>query len=291
LSASTRDDVAFASRVGGSLARPLRVGRRRWFPVVLALSLAVTLAFLVFPVLAIFLRTSPGELISSLSNPASLDALRLSIETTTIGVIVIVLVGTPAAYMLATRSFQAKALVVTLIELPLVMPPAVAGIGLLVAFGPKGLLGGLFSNLHIELVLQTAGVVIALVFVAAPFYLRLAQSAFAAVDRSLTEASRTLGVSEAATFIRVSIPVALPGLAAGVALAWGRELGEFGATLMFAGSYQGITQTAPLAIYSFVGTDLNAALALSAVLVIVSAVLLLTVKLVTGTTVLSFASR
>ena len=187
-------------------------------------------------------------------------------------------VGTPAAYLLATRRFRGHALVVTLVELPLVLPPAVAGIALLAALGPNGILGSLIEDAGVQLVLTTAGVVVALTFVSAPYYLRQAQAAFAAVDPALLEASRTLGASEASTFARVAIPVARSGLAAGAALAWGRALGEFGATLMFAGSFRGVTQTVPLAIYERFATDFTGALALSAVLVAVSAALLVSVK-------------
>ena len=251
-------------------------------------ALAVALAFLVLPVVAIFVDTSPGELLASLGDGASRDALLLSLETTSVAVALIVAVGTPAAWFLATRRFRGKAAVVTLVELPLVLPPAVAGIGLLAALGPQGLAGGLVGD---SLVLQTAGVVVALTFVAAPFYLRQAQAAFAAIDPALLEASRTLGAGEARTVARVGIPTARPGLAAGLALAWGRALGEFGATLMFAGSFRGITQTVPLAIYDQFATDFPAALALSAVLVCVSAVLLGSVKLVTGAGPLGVAAR
>jgi molybdate transport system permease protein len=254
--------------------------RRFWFSLLLAAALALALAFLVLPVVAIFTNTSPSTLIGRLGDPVATDALRLSLETTAIAVLVIVLVGTPAAWCLATRSFPGRATLVTLLELPLVLPPAVAGLGLLAALGPRGLLGGALSRLHIELVLQTAGVVVALVFVSAPFYLRQAQASFEAIDRSLIHASRTLGAGEGATFLRVAIPVALPGLMAGLALCWGRALGEFGATLMFAGSFRAITQTAPLAIYDEFATDLPSALALAAVLVIISAALLLAVKLI-----------
>jgi molybdate transport system permease protein len=167
----------------------------------------------------------------------------------------------------------------TLIELPLVLPPAVAGIALLACFGPKGIFGGALEDAGVELVLQTAGVVVALTFVAAPFYLRQAQEAFAAVDPDLMDAARTLGVGEAKAFARVAIPCAGQGITAGLALAWGRALGEFGATLMFAGSFPKITQTAPLAIFAQFSSDFSSALALSAVLVIVSAALLLSVKL------------
>jgi molybdate transport system permease protein len=264
---------------------------RAWFPPLLGTALAVTLTFLVLPVIAIFTHTAPGELITRLGDPAATDALRLSLETTSIAVALIVLVGTPAAYLLATRSFRGRAAVVTLVELPLVLPPAVAGIALLAALGPNGILGGTLADAHIRLVLQTAGVVVALTFVSAPFYLRQAQSSFEAVDNSLIQAARTLGSSEAASFARVVVPVALPGLLAGLALAWGRALGEFGATLMFAGSFRGITQTAPLAIYDQFATDFPAALALSAILVAVSAALLLAVKLVPGQATVGGAAR
>jgi len=257
------------------------------FRIFLAFALALTVAFLVLPVLAIFVNTSPERLISSLGEPRSRDALLLSLRTSAIAMAIIVAVGTPAAYLLAVRKFRGQALLTTLVELPLVLPPAVAGIGLLAALGPHGILGGALADAHIQLVLQTAGVVVALTFVASPFYLRQAQTAFQAVDPTYLEAARSLGARESAVFMRVAIPTARPGLVAGLALAWGRALGEFGATLMFAGSFQGITQTAPLAIYDQFASDFPAALALSAVLVIVSAVLLLTIKLGSGPPVVS----
>jgi molybdate transport system permease protein len=254
--------------------------------------LAIALTFLTLPVVAVFLDTSPGELLASLSDPVARDALLLSLETTAISLAAILAVGTPAAYFLATRRFRGRALAITLVELPLVLPPAVAGIALLAAVGPEGILGGAVHAAGIELVLETAGVVVALTFVASPFYVRQAQAAFGSLDRSLIDASRTLGASEARTFARIVIPAALPSLAAGAALALGRALGEFGATLMFAGSFRGITQTVPLAIYDRFATDFPAALALSAVLVAVSAAILLSVKLVGGADVIgSGASR
>ena len=261
----------------------------RPFPVLLALALATALSFLTLPVVAIFVDSSPAELIDSLGEPGALDALWLSLRTTAMALAIILLVGTPAAYLLATRSFRGKALVVTLVELPLVLPPAVAGIALLAAVGPSGILGGAVDAAGIELTLQTAGVVVALTFVASPFYIRQAMAAFAAVDRTLLDASRTLGASEARGFRRVMIPAALPGLAAGTALALGRALGEFGATLMFAGSFQGITQTVPLAIYDRFSTNFDSALALSAVLVGISAAILVSVKLVQGSEALGGA--
>ncbi len=256
--------------------------RLRWFPLLLAGALCLALLFLTLPIAAIFLQVGPGELIDRLGDPQATDALRLSLITSGIALVLILVVGTPAAYLIATRRFRGRSVVITAIELPLVLPPAVAGIGLLAAFGPSGLLGGAIEDAGVRLVFETAGVVVALTFVASPFYLRQAQAAFEAVDPTWLQASRTLGSGEARTFARVAIPAAMPGLAAGTALAWGRALGEFGATLVFAGSFQGITQTAPLAIVELFGSDFTAALALSAVLVAVSAALLLSVKLVIG---------
>jgi molybdate transport system permease protein len=250
----------------------------RWF----AAPLALALGFLVLPVLAIFLDSPPGDLLDALGEPGALDALGLSLKTSLTALAIIVVVGTPAAYLLATRRFRGRALVITLIELPLVLPPAVAGIALLAAVGPSGILGSAIEDAGVRLTFETAGVVVALTFVASPYYLRQAQAAFGALDPSWLEASRTLGASPTRTFARVAIPTAAPGLLTGGALAFGRALGEFGATLMFAGSLAGITQTAPLAIYERFATDFDAALALSAVLVAVSAAILLSVKFVEG---------
>jgi molybdate transport system permease protein len=265
--------------------------RSLWFPLLLATALAAVLTFLTLPVVAIFVDSSPGQLLDSLGEPGALDALWLSLRTTAAAMAVILVVGTPAAYLLATRSFRGRSVLVTLIELPLVLPPAVAGIGLLAAVGPNGILGGTLEAGGIELSLTTAGVVVALTFVASPFYVRQAIAAFAAVEPALRDASRTLGASEARGLLRVMIPVAMPGLAAGAALAMGRALGEFGATLMFAGSFQGVTQTVPLAIYDRFATDFDAALALSAVLVAVAAAILLSTKLVAGSEALGRAPR
>jgi molybdate transport system permease protein len=251
-----------------------------WFGVLLAVALAAALMFLTVPVVAIFAQQPPGDLLDALGEEGALDALWLSLRTTAAALALIVLVGTPAAYLLATRGFRGRAALITLVELPLVLPPAVAGIALLAAVGPSTFLGRAAGDAGLELTLATAGVVVALTFVAAPFYLRQAIAAFEAVDGTLLDASRTLGATPARTFWRVAIPTALPGLLAGTALALGRALGEFGATLMFAGSFQGVTQTVPLAIYDRFATDFTAALALSAVLVAVSAGILLSVKLV-----------
>ena len=260
----------------------MSVARGGLFVAALAACLAVVLLSLALPVVAIFVHAPPGRLIDALGEPVAREALLLSLETSAAAMAIVLALGTPAAYLLARRRLPGQAAILTAIELPLVLPPAVAGIGLLAALGPAGLLGGALHSVHAQLVLQTAGVVVALCFVASPFYIRQAHASFLAIDRQLLEASADLGARERTTLLRVALPVARPGLLVGLALAWGRALGEFGATLMFAGSFQGVTQTAPLAIYDQFATDLPAALALSAVLVIVSGVLLGSIKLLAG---------
>jgi ABC-type tungstate transport system substrate-binding protein len=185
------------------------VRRPRWFPLLLGAALALVLCFLTLPIVAIFVDTGPGELLASLDDPAALDALRLSLWTSALAVAIIVLVGTPAAYLLATRSFPGRAALITLIELPLVLPPAVAGIGLLAALGPNGLFGQALDDAGLRVVLTTASVVLALTFVAAPFYLRQAESAFSALDRSWLDASRTLGAGAVAQGVGDVLPCAL----------------------------------------------------------------------------------
>ncbi len=253
--------------------------KARWFGLLLVVALAASLLFLTLPIATIFLDTSPGALIASLGDDQALEALRLSFYTSTIALALIVAFGTPAAYLLATRRFRGRAVLITLIELPLVVPPAVAGIALLSAFGPNGVVGGALEQAGVRLVFESAGVVVAMSFVAGPFYLRAAQTGFEAVNPSWIAAARTLGASEARAFAQIAIPAARAGLVTGAALCWGRAVGEFGATLVFAGSFRGTTQTASLAIVELFGNDFDAALALSAVLVALSAGLLVTIKL------------
>jgi molybdate transport system permease protein len=250
-----------------------------------ALRIAATLvvAFLLLPVIAIFLRVPLGDLVSQLSSDVVRDALRVTVKTNLVALAFVLVLGTPTAYLIATRSFRGRALVLTLIELPLVLPPAVAGIGLLAAFGRLGLLGGTLDFLGLRVGLGTqAAVVLAVMFVAGPFYVRPAIAAFEAVDPTLLGAARTLGAGPGGTFFRVALPLAAGGLGAGAALAFARGLGEFGATIMFAGSLQGVTQTLSLAIYQEFDLDFDSALAISTLLVLVSGVLLLSVKLILG---------
>ena len=231
--------------------------------------------------MAIFLQVPPGDLIAALDTSAAKDALIVTAETNAVAMLLIVVFGTPTAYWVATRRSRSRDLVVTLIELPLVLPPAVAGIGLLVAFGRLGLLGGTFDALGIDIAFTKIAVVLAVTFVASPFYVRTAVSALESIDPTLPAAARTLGAGPGRVFFRVALPLAAGGLGAGAALAFARGIGEFGATIMFAGSLQGVTQTLSLAIYEQFDVDFDVALAISAVLVIISAATLLSVKLLT----------
>ena len=251
------------------------------FRATLVLATGVALLFLLLPIAAIFLRVPPGDLISALGTPAARDALIVTAETNAIAMVLIILFGTPTAYWVASRSSRSRDFVVTLIELPLVLPPAVAGIGLLAAFGRLGLLGGTFEFLGIDVAFNKAAVILAVTFVASPFYVRTAVSALESIDPALPAAARTLGAGPERVFFRVALPLAAGGLGAGAALAFARGIGEFGATIMFAGSLQGVTQTLSLAIYEQFDLDFNVALAISAVLVIISALTLLSVKLLT----------
>jgi molybdate transport system permease protein len=252
----------------------------RLFGPALAAATALALAFLLLPVVAIFLRIPPGHLLDGMRSEAATDALVVTLKTNAVANALILLLGTPAAYLIASRRFRGRALAVTLVELPLVLPPAVAGIGLLAAFGRVGLLGDELGALGIEVGFTQVAVVLAVTFVASPFYLRAAIDAFEAVDADLVAAARTLGASPARSVLRVALPLAAGGLGAGWALSFARGLGEFGATIMFAGSLQGVTQTLSLAVYEQFDADFDTALAIGAELVAVSAAVLLAVKLV-----------
>jgi molybdate transport system permease protein len=251
----------------------------RWFQLVLIAATAVVVGFLLLPVVALFLRSSPGELVTALKSDVAQDALIVTLKTSVIAHVAILLFGTPAAYLIATkRKWRGRSLVIALIELPLVLPPVVAGIALLSVFGRLGLLGDTLVFLGVSISFSQTAVVLAVVFVASPFYVRQAIAAFESVDPGLIEAARTLRASRWRVFRRVALPQASGGLGAGSALAFARGLGEFGATIIFAGSFQGVTQTLPLAIYGELDQDFDAAIAISVVLVLVSVAILLAVR-------------
>jgi molybdate transport system permease protein len=256
----------------------MRPGRLA-FSAFLGLASLLTFAFLFVPIASIFGRIPPGQIWDQLGTKVVQDALRISTEVNALSLALLLVVGTPASYFLATRRFPGRSLVITILELPLVMPPAVAGIGLLVAFLPDGPIGRLIHPLGYDVVFRESAVVISVLFVSSPFYLRAAIAAFQDLDEDILAAARTLGANPRRVFLRVAIPLAMPGLGAGAALAFARGVGEFGATIMFAGNLPGSTQTLPLAIYSEFDSDLNVSLAIGALLIVFSAIILLAVKL------------
>jgi molybdate transport system permease protein len=241
--------------------------------------IAVVLAFLVLPIVALLTYQPLHDLVHGFGTRVATDAILVSVKTNAIAFGLMVFLGTPFAYVLARSHFRGRSLVVTIVEIPLVMPPAVAGLALLVAFGRFGLLGHTLRALGIDLAFTEAAVVLAILFVASPFYLRGAIAAFAAVDGTLIDVAGTLGAGPVRRMLRIAVPLAYGGLGAAAAVAFARGLGEFGATILFAGSFQGTTQTLPLAVYSLFDANLNQAIAIGVLLIIVSAAILLTAKL------------
>jgi len=243
--------------------------------------LVIFLLFITLPVVSLFLRISPEAFFHSLTEPVVLDALSLSFVTATVSTVIVVLFGTPLALVNARRDYTGRELVDTLTDLPIVLPPAVAGLALLMAFGRRGVIGQYLDIFGIHIGFTTTAVILAQVFVASPFYIRQARASFEAVDRLYEDAARTLGASPGAVALRITIPLAWGGLVSGAILSFARALGEFGATIMFAGNFQGRTQTMPLAIYTTMQGDMNAAISLSIILVVISFAVISAVKVVT----------
>ncbi len=236
-------------------------------------------AVLALPVIALALSTTPDAIAAGLASPLFGPALALSLRTTLVSLGIIVLCGTPLAWWLATTPRRWGRAVEVVVELPIVMPPAVIGVALLYAFGRRGLFGPALSEAGISLPFTEAAVVVAQVVVAAPFFVQAAANAFREIDPDLLVVARTLGASPAGAFMRVAVPVAMPGLAVGASLAWARALGEFGATLLFAGNLGGRTRTMPLAIFTALERDVRVALVFALVLAAVAAALLLGLRL------------
>ena len=253
-----------ARRTGSSVAR-----------LAVLVAVVLLLAFLALPFVALLLRVTPGQLLARLASPVVLDALRLSLVTSVAATAVVIVLGVPVAWLLATREFPLKRVVEVLVDLPMVLPPTVAGFALLMAFGRAGLAGRALAALGITLPFTTLGVVVAQVFMSVPFMIGPARASFASLDPKLLDAAATLRARETFTFFHVALPLALPGLSAGVAMAGARALGEFGATITFAGNLPGATQTMPLAVYVALQSDLDAAVALSVLLLLMAFGLLL----------------
>ena len=237
--------------------------------------------FLALPVATLLGRAvGSGGLVAAVGSPAVLAALSLSLATTAASLCLIVLFGTPLAFVLARRRFRGSGLVETVVDLPLVLPPSVAGLALLLVFGRRGLLGGALDAFGITIPFTALAVILAQVFVAAPFYVRAARAGIAGVPRDLEDAARADGASEAGVFRHVMVPLALPAVGAGLVMSWARSLGEFGATILFAGNFAGRTQTLPLVVYAELGSaDLEAAIAAATVLVLAAVGVLVAVRL------------
>jgi len=236
------------------------------------------LAFLLLPLAALLWRTELDQLWVHLSNPVAAQAIRLSLQTTTASTLLVVLLGTPVAYLLARRDFPLRRVVDTLIDLPTVLPPAVAGLGLLMAFGRRGWLGAPLELLGIEIAFTSVAVVLAQIFIASPFYVRAAAAGFASIETELEQAASLDGASPWQIFRFITLPLVRMSLLSGLVMAWARALGDFGATIIFAGNFPGRTQTMPLAIYLGFELDLNVALALSVILIGCAFVVLMVVK-------------
>jgi molybdate transport system permease protein len=246
------------------------------------LAAALLAAFLALPPLALLLRVPAATLRRRLGDPAVVEALRLSLITTACATLVVLVLGLPLAYHLAARRNRARGLVETLVDLPMVLPPTVAGAGLLFAFGRAGLLGGALAAFGVSIPFTTLAVVLAQVFVAAPFFVSTVVAGLREVEPRYLEVASTLRASPGAAFLRVSLPLAAPSLLAGLGMGWARALGEFGATITFAGNLPGVTRTLPLAVYTALQSDWEAAVALAVLLLIVSFVVLLGLRWLPG---------
>jgi molybdate transport system permease protein len=240
-------------------------------------------AFMGIPLAAMFWRAlESGELADSLTSDFVIDAMRLSAITSTVALVLTLAFGTPLAYLLARHNFRGKMLVDLLVDLPIVLPPTVAGVALLVAFGRRGVLGAEIDAMGIELAFSTAAVVLAQTFVSAPYYVRTVKAGIESIDPQFEGVAATLGASPLRIFWRIVLPLCWPSVLAGAILCWARALSELGATLIFAGNFQGRTQTMPLAILGVfdAGRTIDLAIALSVILVIAAALLLLLLRLV-----------
>jgi molybdate transport system permease protein len=238
----------------------------------------VLLLVVALPVAGLLFTSTPRQLLRGLASPLVGPALALTLTTTTISLLAVIACGTPFAWLLAQRPTRLSRLLETIVQLPVVLPPAVAGVALLLAFGRRGLLGPALARVGVGLPFTRAAVVLAQAFVAAPFYIQAALSGFRRLDPDAVLVARTLGASRARILFTLAVPLSLPALAGGAALTWARALGEFGATLMFAGNLTGRTQTLPLAIYTALESDLATAQALSIILVAVAFALLVAVR-------------
>lgn len=249
------------------------------FVTLFSLFAGLAVLYLGVPVLVVVIRAVAAQGWQAAPDGRILSAVGLSIFTTLVSTAITIVVGTPLAYLLATRRFRGKRLIQTLVELPIVLPPAVAGIALLITFGRRGLLGPLLGELGISIPFTTAAVVFAQIFVSAPLYIRAAVIGFQGVPNVLWQAATVDGASEAVIFRKIALPLAARGMVSGAISSWARAMGEFGATIFFAGSLAGTTQTMPLLIYGVFERDIDAALWTSVILIALSVAALLLAQL------------
>jgi molybdate transport system permease protein len=236
------------------------------------------LALLALPIGALLWRAGSDGMFSFITEPGALAALRLSLVTSTLSTLIAIVTGTPLAFVLARRKFTGKTFLELVIDLPIVLPPSVAGIALLIAFGRQGVFGSVLNSVGIHLPFTTTAVILAQTFVSAPLFVRAARIGFAEVEHQIVEAAYVEGSNEWQLFRFLMFPLAARAILSGAILAWTRAIGEFGATILFAGNLEGVTQTMPLAIYLGLERSLSIALALSTVLVFVSFLLLLVTR-------------
>ncbi len=235
--------------------------------------------FLAVPLASLLFHEPINVLWAAIQQPDVFQALQLSLVTTTISTICAIVLGLPVAYILARLNFPGRKILETLVTMPTVLPPVVAGVALLLTFGRAGLLGRYLNLIGISIPFTTVAVVLAQTFIAAPFFVNSAKAGLAQLDKRYELAAYTLRASPLYTFRRVTLPLIAPALLSGIGLAWARALGEFGATITFAGNFQGITQTMPIAVYIAAETDLDKAIALSVVLFAVSFGVLLALQI------------
>lgn len=239
---------------------------------------AILLAFFALPLMAIILRSINLDFFDNAFSQQAFKALRLSLLTSSITTLIAAVFGTPLAYMLARWKLNHKTWLELILDLPIMLPPSVAGVALLITFGRNGLLGSALNVLGISLPFTTAAVVLAQLFVAAPLFIRSARIGFAHIDQQLEESARVEGANQWQLFSEIMLPLSARALASGAILTWTRALGEFGATILFAGNLEGMTQTMPMAIYLGFERNIGVALALSVVLIFVSVILLMLTK-------------
>jgi molybdate transport system permease protein len=247
--------------------------------IIMGLIVITYFLFVALPIAAIFLRINPSQVNTQLHNAQIINTIQLSLYTSAVATLIAFVLTVPTAYFMATRKFPGKSVIDTIIDLPIVLPPAVAGVALLYAFAPKGLLGPILNSLGLTIPGYTIAVIIAETFVASPFLLRSAKTGFESMDKDIINSAKMLTDSRLRVFFTITFPLSIRAIVTGSMMTWARALGEFGATLMFAGNLPGITQTMPLAIYVFLYSDPMAGVMLSIILIAIAFAVLITIKL------------